>query len=386
MLCGFLFRKKHPFWLLALLMLNAGLFCLHFAFWGRYPEAFRTWYPYNSLLISIGLYVFFKNLHTSKISKGDRRLLLLTLIEPVIITSHTILRWIDPEFSFSIWSPLDRITFALDPDSGPDFISDPSMVGQRIQMCFFFLFAFSFLVVLIKLYRVLNKAEAQHLSFFCSDSFRYYRWIRRFVLFCTVIGVYAILIVNSGFFIEINHWIALSLYFTMAIFGLGLFGLGIYTPLRYAKEKDFKAFLEFLEKSNTPEAAKSSSSLLPSAARPIKGDQVEKNKQKLIDLLEQEKIYRNPDLSLATLAGHLNTSPRSLSRTISEGTSMNFFELINSYRVKEVQRNLLSEDYKHYAILSLGLEAGFKSKSTFYDAFKKNTGMTPSQYKKSNSQ
>lgn len=379
-LSGILFRKKHPFWLLALLMLNAGLFCVYFALRDYHQEFFRFFYPYNSLFISVGLYVFFKNLHTSKLPKNDKRLLYLTLIEPFIIIILTVLSLVDPDYSMEFWNSLDEVTYRI----YPIYENEVYAIGGRIQMVAFFVFAFSFLVVLVKLFKVLKEAEAQHLSFFCSDSFLYYRWIRRFVLFCTIVGITAIGIVISGFVRPVTFWVAFSLYFTMGIFGLGLLAIGIYTPLRYAKENDFKAFLDYIEKSNTPATVKS---VIPEPKAPSnsKGIRLKLNTEKLIASLENEKNYRDPKLTLASLAERLGTSPRSLSRTISEGCSMNFFELINSYRIKEVKENLLNEDYKHYAILSIGLEAGFKSKSTFYDAFKKNTGMTPSQYRSSNS-
>jgi len=380
-LSGILFRKKHPFWLLALLMLNAGLFCVYFAIRDYYQDVFRFYYPYNSLFISLGLYLFFKNLHTSKLSKNDKRLLYLTLIESVIVIFLTVLNLVDPDYSMGLWKSLHNATYSL----YPIYENEIPAIGRRIQMIAFFAFAFSFLVVLVKLFKVLKEAEAQHLSFFCSDSFLYYRWVRRFVLFCTIIGITAICIVISGVVRPVTFWVAFSLYFTMGIFGLGLLAIGIYTPLRYAKENDFKAFLDYIEKSNAPAVAHSIKSEPPAPSSTSKGLQLKLNTEKLITFLENERVFRDPNLSLASLAERLDTSPRSLSRTISEGCSMNFFELINSYRIKEVKDNLLNEDYQHYAILSIGMEAGFKSKSTFYDAFKKNTGMTPSQYKKSNS-
>ena len=60
----------------------------------------------------------------------------------------------------------------------------------------------------------------------------------------------------------------------------------------------------------------------------------------------------------------------------------NFYDFINSYRVKEVQNRLEGGDSEVYSLLAIALESGFNSKSSFNAVFKKHTGMTPSQYKR----
>jgi AraC-like DNA-binding protein len=70
-----------------------------------------------------------------------------------------------------------------------------------------------------------------------------------------------------------------------------------------------------------------------------------------------------------------------LSSMINSIINMSFIDYINKYRVADVINNLGASQYKHYTILSVGLEAGFNSKSTFYTAFRKHTGMSPSDYR-----
>ncbi|MEL6256529.1 MAG: helix-turn-helix domain-containing protein [Bacteroidota bacterium] len=71
-----------------------------------------------------------------------------------------------------------------------------------------------------------------------------------------------------------------------------------------------------------------------------------------------------------------------LSQIINQKEGKNFFDFINGYRVEEVKRNLADPNFDHFSILGIGLEAGFKSKSTFNAVFKKMTGHTPTAYKK----
>ncbi|MEM6362007.1 MAG: helix-turn-helix domain-containing protein [Bacteroidota bacterium] len=102
---------------------------------------------------------------------------------------------------------------------------------------------------------------------------------------------------------------------------------------------------------------------------------------KLEELMREKKVYRNPHLSLASAADMLGISASYLSSMVNAIRQESFIDFINGYRVKEAKTNLRSQHYKRYTILSIGLEAGFNSKSTFYKAFKKCTGMSPSSYR-----
>jgi len=70
-----------------------------------------------------------------------------------------------------------------------------------------------------------------------------------------------------------------------------------------------------------------------------------------------------------------------LSKTINTYSNVNFSDFVNSFRVDKVKELLASQEFSEYTIVAIGLECGFNSKSTFYSAFKKNTGVTPVQYR-----
>lgn len=103
-------------------------------------------------------------------------------------------------------------------------------------------------------------------------------------------------------------------------------------------------------------------------------------KAKLLELVEVEKIFLDPNLGLPQLAQKANLSTHDLSYVINEGLGENFFQFINRYRIGEAQRLLRSPKHKHLNILGITYESGFKSKSTFNTAFKKVTGLSPSQF------
>jgi AraC-like DNA-binding protein len=104
--------------------------------------------------------------------------------------------------------------------------------------------------------------------------------------------------------------------------------------------------------------------------------------QKLLYLLEEEKAYKDPNLTIKLLAAKLLISPRSLSWIINNQLDTNFYEFINEYRIKEAQQILSGPADRQKSILEIAYEVGYNSKSAFNRAFKNFTGMTPSEFRK----
>jgi len=103
-------------------------------------------------------------------------------------------------------------------------------------------------------------------------------------------------------------------------------------------------------------------------------------KAKLVNLMEHEKKFLDNELSLPDLAKEMQVSPHDLSYLLNEGFGVNFFRFINSYRVNEAKKLMLSDKYRHLNILGIAYNAGFNSKTTFNTVFKKQTGLSPSQF------
>ncbi|WP_176829803.1 helix-turn-helix domain-containing protein [Tenacibaculum sp. MAR_2009_124] len=103
---------------------------------------------------------------------------------------------------------------------------------------------------------------------------------------------------------------------------------------------------------------------------------------KLINLLTSEKIYLNAQLNREKVAEMLNISPGYLSQILGKTEYENLSKLINHYRVEEAKLLLKKTEFNNYSLVSVGLEVGFNSKSTFYNTFKKETGLTPNEFKK----
>lgn len=100
-------------------------------------------------------------------------------------------------------------------------------------------------------------------------------------------------------------------------------------------------------------------------------------------LIEKDKIFTEPELKLSELADYLNISSHNLSQIINDTFDKSFIDYINSHRIKEFQKRILDKENKKLTLVAIAYEVGFNSKSTFNYAFKKHTGLTPSEYKKS---
>jgi len=101
---------------------------------------------------------------------------------------------------------------------------------------------------------------------------------------------------------------------------------------------------------------------------------------KLSEFMEEKKPFLNPELTIQILANEVGITVEHLSQTINAELSTNFYDFVNSYRVEDAKINLLDPANKSYSILGIALNSGFNSKTSFNRIFKKNIGMTPSQY------
>ncbi len=104
----------------------------------------------------------------------------------------------------------------------------------------------------------------------------------------------------------------------------------------------------------------------------------------LNQVMQEQALYRNAELSLADLGRSLDISDRVISDTINQQLGKNFYQYINEYRVEEVKLKLVNSDLNHLKIISLAQEAGFNSKASFNRVFKQYTGLTPQQYRSQN--
>lgn len=139
---------------------------------------------------------------------------------------------------------------------------------------------------------------------------------------------------------------------------------------------------EFIEEADIEHFPHQQLSLSPSLAAKDQADSGEINqwKEKISTLLKNDKLYQDPELTLATVAAKAGTNIAIVSRAINTGFSQNFNDYINGYRVEALKELFAKGEHKRQTLLSLAFECGFNSKTTFNRSFKKVTSLSPKQY------
>jgi AraC-like DNA-binding protein len=105
--------------------------------------------------------------------------------------------------------------------------------------------------------------------------------------------------------------------------------------------------------------------------------------QRVQALMEEERVYREPDLSIGTLADRMGLAEYRLRRLINQGLGQrNFNTYINRYRLQDVKAALADPNKSDQSVLNIALDSGFQSLGPFNRAFKAETGQTPSEFRR----
>ena len=120
-----------------------------------------------------------------------------------------------------------------------------------------------------------------------------------------------------------------------------------------------------------------------SRARSLIGNlDVDRTIIRLKECMTEKKLFMNEDLTLKDLAGELSVTVHQLSQILNERLATNFNNFVNRYRINESKMILLDEPDR--SVLSIAYAVGFNTKSSFYSAFSRFTGMTPQDYRREN--
>jgi AraC-like DNA-binding protein len=210
-------------------------------------------------------------------------------------------------------------------------------------------------------------------------SLSWVRWLINgyIILLLLMIGLYFLILrspENFGMIILINTAIVTPYMYAIAFRGLTQPTLWQVrheeTPEKVQEEiQEVEAIEELIH--HEPRNLKSS----------ISRERIEDIVSKVTRLMEDDKLYLQSELTLQDLAEKLEMPPYQVTQAINEGLDKNFYDLVNGYRVEEAKRLLIDPVSRNNKILSVGMDAGFNSKTTFNTVFKKFTGLTPTEFK-----
>lgn len=172
----------------------------------------------------------------------------------------------------------------------------------------------------------------------------------------------------------------ISLAIAIVVYGIGYMGLRQPEVFRY-KTAEFPVPRELRLAPTTPPDIETIS---PSARYERSGlseREAAQLKASLLTSMDNERPWKDSELTLADLAVRLNSTPHKLSEVLNSEIGQTFYDFVNGYRVREVQRRIQAGEARALKMLALALDAGFASKSTFNQVFKKHTSQTPSDFR-----
>ena len=100
---------------------------------------------------------------------------------------------------------------------------------------------------------------------------------------------------------------------------------------------------------------------------------------KINNAMAYDALHLDPDLSVYKLAHHIDVSTNYISQTLNQTMGANFFDYVNTWRIKTALPQIITGEK---TVLDVALTNGFNARSSFYKAFKRETGKTPSEYRK----
>ncbi len=182
------------------------------------------------------------------------------------------------------------------------------------------------------------------------------------ILYAVTYVIYALILVTHVVFMRDNNFMLYSQVFVLVSIVLYVGYTAYVSPRVFSKKYIFAQELHKYQKSGLTENF--SNDL----------------KEQLLSLLNEEKVYKMNTISLDILAEKLGTTRHNISQVINEHFDLNFFNLINKYRIKEAQEIFRNDLHSNLNIIDVAYDVGFNNKVTFNKAFKEETHLTPTQY------
>lgn len=284
-----------------------------------------------SFLVGPLLYFYVKSLLDAKFSLHARDWLHLAPLPVAVVASLVVFQYYDP---FLIWKFRGRI-----------FFSGSALVQSL-----------AYVIASVRLLRSYGLTFKSFLSYIDDSRLE---WVRYFVGGFIVLWIVQLQVFMAWDALESPPWCpyARSLYFltTFLLFN-GIVYIGLKRPDIFHQGPKYQSSV-------------------------LKDSEKGMYREKLNSLMDGEKLYLNPSVSLAEIAQRLDLAPRYVSQIINETCRQNFHDFVNRFRIEESKR-LLTEEGHMLNIMGIALDAGFNSKSAFNKAFRKHTGITPKEFKK----
>ncbi len=259
----------------------------------------------------------------------------------------------------------------------PDFDLWYQLTGFISMLLYFFLS--------LRYYVYYKKLIVQVISYADTVMFR---WIRNFLFAFLLMLLVRVLFFILGLFTNLQYWDTWWYFLSFAIlfYYIAITGYSnsIETKISFTLNLlSYRPALLLHYQAAPPEAiVTEDAEIISIESEPTPGEtpKLAEWKNKLIQLMKNEKVFEDPELSLTQVAKMLGTHPSFMSRMVNQGFHLNFNDFVNSYRVEAVKQKLQAGEQKIQTLLGIAYDCGFNSKATFNRAFKKFTGCSPKEW------
>jgi AraC-like DNA-binding protein len=273
-------------------------------------------------------------------------------------------------------------------------VSDPSQINSNasglipIQIHYLFRIFLQtgyFVYALYLIFKFRPEQLKNSKDFFPSDTILLFVTIGWLVFFQFSYGVLEILTESSG--IDVSG----EKYFIRKISLLGLLFLNVCVNFKSGFLKDFlsnsseaiqnqKIVNTHIHPPLEPEHLEQKRHITPEVTDSLVQVDTAQYKILILKALEEEKLFRQNGMTLNNFAAMVNLSPKMLSLVINREFGKGYNEFLNQYRI-EYAISKIEEGYlDDYTLEALGEISGFNSRTTFFNAFKKEMGYSPSEY------
>lgn len=219
-------------------------------------------------------------------------------------------------------------------------------------------------------FMILKKYKIVHLENYAHPNSKAYKWLFQFLVLSCI--AHSFVFVKSclsylnytTFILDINIVISIS---TLVITTWFVFKALYYPELFTGMQTELQPIKTAISKiKNTS----------------LDANRFQKDNEELTSYMVTQKPYLDFELTLQKLASQLDMPEKELSMLINHHMGKHFFDFINEYRIEEAKTILANPEEKELTILEVLYQVGFNSKSSFYTAFKKVAGITPTAYRK----
>lgn len=242
---------------------------------------------------------------------------------------------------------------------------------QRIQV----------VVYIVLIFKEIKKYKIRLRNEFSEVDRKSLIWIKYLLVYIVVAGI---LFFSFYFFFDFGKYVNMiihKIFFISLLIYMGYHAIRQKEEYAILAEHDKKYIVKIPVEKNDEKQENVKSIEAKSQVSMLDDELSKKVLQKLVDLMKEEKLYTKPGVTLNDISEKIDASKQNISAVINNELDMNFYKYINSLRIEEACVLLKDPAYVNHTIEGVAIEVGFKSKSSFNQAFKNIVGKTPSEFR-----